>query len=105
MAGLGLFTVFSAGAKAGRAAERGLREATRIGQIALSALVAGGLIATVQWFVLARGAGGSPVVFGLVFGLPALLAGTTVARVLAVSILLHRSYGPHLRRGGRGVRR
>jgi len=83
LAFLGLLWTFSAGAKAGRAAERQLREMTRAGSVLLVTAIAAAVIVAIQWLVMRQ----SPATFTtlVVLGGPALLAGVTVARFAAVT--------------------
>jgi hypothetical protein len=83
LAGLGLLFVFTSGAKAGRRSERAVREVTRVGGNAVRMLVTAAVLVGVQWVALV--ATTEPVVWAVVLGLPALFAGTTVARLLAVT--------------------
>jgi Na+-driven multidrug efflux pump len=102
LAGLGLLAVFSSGAKAGRKSERAVREVTRIGGNAARMLVTAAVIVGVQWAALF--ATGDPVVWAVVLGLPALFAGTTVARLFAVTEVIRttgRVRGSGRRGGGR----
>jgi hypothetical protein len=96
LAFLGLLWTFSAGAKAGRAAERQFREATRVGSVLLATVVAAGVIVTVQWLVIRQ----NPATFAglVVLGVPALLAGMTVARLAAVTTVVRGSSRKGVRR-------
>jgi hypothetical protein len=86
---LGLLSVFAAGARAGRAAERQFREMTRIGRVLLGAVVSAGVIVGIQWLVL-RSNPATPGVL-IVLGVPGLLAGITVSRMAAVTDIRPRS--------------
>src|SRR3954451_8814921 len=102
LAGLGLLAVFTSGAKAGRNSERAVREVTRIGGNAVRMVVTAVVVVGVQWVALA--ATSDPVVWAVVLGLPALFAGTTVARLLAVTEVVRttgRVRGSGRRGGGR----
>ena len=96
LAFLGLLWTFSAGAKAGRAAERQFREMTRVGSVLLTTVITAAVIVGIQWLVMRQtpGAGAALVVLGV----PGLLAGVTVARLAAVTTTVRTS-------GRRGVRR
>jgi hypothetical protein len=102
LAGLGLVFVFRSGAKAGRNSERAVREVTRIGGNAVRMLVTAAVVVGVQWAALV--ATPDPVVWAVVLGLPALFAGTTVARLLAVTEVI-RTTGRVRGSGRRGGRR
>src|SRR4051812_45415854 len=102
LAGVGLLFIFASGAKAGRRSERAVREVTRIGGNAARMLVTAVVIVGVQWAALFTTA--DPVVWAVVLGLPALFAGTTVARLLAVTEVIRTTgkvRGSGRRRGGR----
>src|SRR5687767_8300438 len=83
LAGLGLVSIWTAGARAGRKGERAVREVTRMGGVALRTVLTAGVLVGVQWAALSLS--GDPVVWAVALGLPALFAGTTVARLLAVT--------------------
>ncbi|WP_037068406.1 hypothetical protein [Pseudonocardia acaciae] len=76
-------------------------ELRRMAGIALAAVVSAALITAVQWAVVSRMS--DPIVVGLVLGLPALLAGASVGRVLESTTWIRISGGG--RHGRRGVRR
>src|SRR3954447_21789377 len=113
LAGLGLLAVFTSGAKAGRNSERAVREATRIGGNAVRMGGTAAVVVGAQWAPAAGVAGGGwvalvapaePVVWAVVLELPALFAGTTVARLLAVTEVVRttgRVRGSGRRGGGR----
>jgi hypothetical protein len=84
LAALGGLWLFSAGAHAARGIERGMRQVSRTGQVAGLALVLGLVVAVVQWVVLTHIANPSLITLVLVLGVPAVLAGTTVARLVAL---------------------
>lgn len=80
-------------------------ELRRMAGIALTAVIAAVLITAVQWAVVTRI--GSPIALGLALGLPALLAGASVGRVLEATtwIRISGGRGRRSRRGRRAVRR
>lgn len=86
LAGLGLVSIWTGGARTGRKAERATREITRIGGNAGRALVIAAVIVAAQWAVVAWWP--TPLALGIALGLPALFAGTTLARLLAVTTLV-----------------
>lgn len=86
LAGIVLVSVFGSGARTGRKAERATREITRIGGNAGRALLVAALIVGVQWAVITWAP--YPIALAVALGLPALFAGTTVARLLAVTTVV-----------------
>jgi hypothetical protein len=105
LAGCGLLHIWSAGASAGRKAERRIRRVSRFGKVAGYAVVSGVVIGAVQWATVANST--EPALMGAVLGVPALLAGVTVGR-LCTAASLHRhagSTGTGRPAAGRGVRR
>lgn len=97
LAGLGLLHIWSSGIRAGRKVERQVREFTRLSQVAGGALISAVVIGGIQWAVVTHTAPSPVWVF--VLGAPALLAGVSVGRLLAVTTAVHSHYGR------RGVRR
>jgi uncharacterized oligopeptide transporter (OPT) family protein len=83
LAGLGMLMVWSSGARAGRRSERAVREVTRVSGALARTVVAAGVITGAQWAVVSLT--GSPVAWAVALGLPALFAGATVSRLLAVT--------------------
>lgn len=78
--------LISFGAKTGVKAARGAREVTRIGGSAGRTLLTAGVIVGVQWAVITLTT--SPLAWGVALGVPALFAGVTVARLLAVTTVI-----------------
>jgi hypothetical protein len=94
LAALGLLSIWTSGARTGRKAERAVREVTRLtGTVGRTLATAAGIVG-VQWVVLSLTT--HPVALGVVLGVPALFAGVTVARLLAVTEVVRT-----LPRGGR----
>lgn len=83
LAGVGVLTALGFARSASRRATRGLREATRATGSVVRTLVAAAVITGIEW-VVAISAHDWRVLVG-VLGLPALLAGRTVARMFAVT--------------------
>lgn len=77
-------------------------ELRRLAGIALAAVVSAVLITAVQWAVVTRIS--NPITVVLVLGLPALLAGASVGRVLEATTWIRIS-GRGARGGRRAVRR
>ena len=98
LAGLGLISIWTSGARTGRRSERAVREVTRIGGTAVRTIVTAGVLVSVQWAALSLT--GDPIIWAVTLGLPALFAGTTVARLLAVTEVI-RTIPRDARRGGR----
>jgi hypothetical protein len=87
LAGIGALAAFRSGARGGYKVARQTQEVTRMGGTLMRALATGGVIVTVQWGVLASTS--DPRAWGVVLGLPAVFAGATVARMFAVTELVH----------------
>jgi len=98
LAGLGLLSIWTSGARTGRTAERAVREVTRMGGVAARTLLTAAVVVGVQWAVLATTT--APAAIGVALGVPALFAGVTVARLLAVTQIV-RTLPRGNRRGGR----
>jgi len=94
---LGVLAAFRSGARAGSRVARQSREVSRMGGTLGRALACGAVITGVQWAVIVSTT--DPRAWGAVLGLPALFAGSALARVFVVTTVEHRS--TH----GRGVRR
>jgi hypothetical protein len=86
LAGLAMVSIWGSGARAGRKSERAVREVTRMTGTVGRTLAAAAVIVGAQWAVIALTA--DPVAIGFTLGLPALFAGTTVARLLAVTTVV-----------------
>jgi hypothetical protein len=91
LAAMGVLHIWTSGVKAGRKVEHQVREFTRVSRVASGALVAALVIAGVQWTVVTHSQPSAVWVF--VLGLPALLAGVTVGRLLAVTTVVYGGYG------------
>lgn len=98
LAGLGLVSVWTSGARAGKKTERAVREVTRIGGTAVRTVLTAAVLVGVQWATLSST--GDPVAWAVALGVPALFAGTTVARLLAVTEVI-RTLPRNARGGGR----
>lgn len=94
LAGLAMVSIWGSGARAGRKSERATRETTRMTGTAGRALVSAAVIVGAQWAVVALT--DDPIAIGIALGLPALFAGTTIARLLAVTEVVRT-----VNRGGR----
>lgn len=92
--GLCLLIVWASGRRSGRKSVKAIREVTRAGGTVVRSVVAGAVIVGLQWLVLRFG--GSTATW-VALGVPALLAGVTVARLFAVTEDVHTTR----RAGGR----
>jgi hypothetical protein len=101
LAVFGLLSVWSAGARTGRTMERQLRQVSRFGQVLGWSLMSAVVIGAGQWLTVTHTS--SPVVLAGVIGLPALLAGVTVGRMLTVTTFYWE--GPVNGRGSGRARR
>ncbi len=102
LAGLDAVMVWSSGARAGRRSERAVREVTRMSGAVTRTVLAAGVITGAQWAVVSLT--GSVTAWAVALGLPALFAGATVARLLAVTEVIRttgRVRGSGRRGGGR----
>lgn len=96
VAGIGALVAFRTGARGGYKVARQTQEVTRMGGTLARALATAAVLVTVQWGVLAYTS--DPRAWGVVLGLPAIFAGATIARMFAVTELVH---GDPARKGGR----
>jgi hypothetical protein len=96
LAALGVLWTFSAGAKAGRAAERQFREVTRAGSVLLTTVAAAAVIVGIQWLVMRHNPGPGAVL--VVLGVPGLLAGVTIARLAVVTTVVRGASRGRVRR-------
>ena len=98
LAGVGALVAFGAGARAAHRVTGQVREVTRMGGNLTRALASGGVIVGVQWAVLASTS--DPRAWAVVLGVPALFAGSAIARMFAVTEIIHgHQAGRH--KGGR----
>jgi len=86
LAVLGVVLTARAGTRRARRAVHGIREITRITASVLWMLTAAAVIVGVQWAVIATHP--APAVIAVVLGAPGLLAGLSVARLLAVTTVI-----------------
>ncbi len=94
LAGVGVLAAFRSGARGAYRVARQTQEVTRMGGNLVRALGTTVVIVGVQWVVVALTA--DPRAWGVVLGVPALFAGSAIARMFSVTELVH---------GGKGVRR
>lgn len=96
LVGVGAVAAFGAGARAAHRTTQHAREVSRMGGNLTRALATGAVIVGVQWVVVAYTA--DPRAWGVALGVPALFAGSAIARMFAVTEII---YGP----GSKGNRR
>jgi len=87
LAGLGVLAAFRSGARGAYKVARQTQEVTRMGGNLGRALGTTVFIVGVQWAVVSLTA--DPRAWGVVFGVPALFAGTAIARMFSVTELVH----------------
>ena len=86
LAGLGALVAFRSGARGAYRVARQTQEVTRMGATLARALAVGAVIVAVQWTVVRFTT--DPRAWGVVLGLPALFAGSAIARMFTVTDLL-----------------
>jgi len=91
LAGLGVLAAFRSGARGAYKVARQTQEVTRMGGNLARALGTAAVIVGVQWAVVAFTA--DPRAWGVVLGVPALFAGSAIARMFSVTELVHASKG------------
>jgi uncharacterized membrane protein len=98
---LGALWAFNSGAKAGRTIERRSREISRTGQVLLTSGLVGAVIAVTQWVVMTHVVGPSFGTVALVLGVPGLLAGITVGRLVTITTTIEDASHGARRKGTR----
>ena len=96
LAGLGALVAFRSGARGAYKVAKQTQEVTRMGGNLTRALLTGAVIVGIQWAVVAFTT--DPRVWGVVFGVPALFAGTAIARMFSITELVHTRHGKEGRR-------
>jgi hypothetical protein len=94
VAGLGVLAAFRSGARSAYRVARQTQEVTRMGGNLARAFGTAAVIVGMQWVVVTFTS--DPRAWGVALGVPALFAGSAIARVFSVTELAH---------GSRGVRR
>jgi hypothetical protein len=94
LAGLGVLAAFRSGARSAYRVARQTQEVTRMGGNLARAFGTAAVIVGMQWVVVTFTS--DPRAWGVALGVPALFAGSAIARVFSVTELAH---------GSRGVRR
>jgi hypothetical protein len=96
LAGLGVITAFRSGARGAYKVARQTQEVTRMGGNLGRALGTTVVIVAIQWAVVTFTADWRA--WGVALGIPALFAGSVIARMFSVTEIVHST-------SGRGVRR
>ncbi len=91
VAGLGVLAAFRSGARGAYKVARQTQEVTRMGGNLARALGTTAVIVGVQWLVVAFTT--DPLAWGVALGVPALFAGSAIARMFSVTELVHGSKG------------
>ncbi len=91
LAGLGALAAFRSGARGAYQVARQTQEVTRMGGNLGRALGTAVVIVGIQWVVVAFTA--DPRAWGVALGVPALFAGSVIARMLSVTEIVHGSKG------------
>ncbi|MGH8918313.1 MAG: hypothetical protein ACRD0H_08255 [Actinomycetes bacterium] len=91
LAGLGVLAAFRSGARGAYTVARQTQEVTRMGGNTARALATAGVIVGVQWAVVAFTT--DPRAWGVALGVPALFAGSVIARLFSVTEIVHSSKG------------
>jgi uncharacterized oligopeptide transporter (OPT) family protein len=91
LAGLGVLAAFRSGARGAYKVARQTQEVTRMGGNLARALGTAVVIVGVQWAVVAFTS--DPRAWGVALGVPALFAGSVIARMFSVTELVHASKG------------
>ena len=91
LAGLGVVAAFRSGARGAYKVARQTQEVTRMGGNLGRALGTTVVIVGVQWAVVAFTA--DPRAWGVALGVPALFAGSVIARMFSVTEIVHSSKG------------
>ena len=91
LAGLGVLAAFRSGARSAYRVARQTQEVTRMGGNLARALGTTAVIVAVQWAVVTFTS--DPRAWSVVLGIPALFAGSAIARMFSVTELVHSSKG------------
>jgi hypothetical protein len=87
LAGLGVLAAFRSGARGAYRVARQTQEVTRMGGNLARALGTAAVIVGVQWAVVSVTS--DPRAWGVALGVPALFAGSAIARMLSVTEVIH----------------
>ena len=91
LAGLGVMAAFRSGARGAYKLARQTQEATRMGGNLARALGTAAVIVGIQWAVVVFTS--DPRAWGVALGVPALFAGSVIARMFSVTEIMHGSKG------------
>ena len=91
LAGLGVMAAFRSGARGAYKVARQTQEATRMGGNLARALGTTVVIVGIQWAVVAFTT--DPRAWGVALGVPALFAGSVIARMFSITEIVHGSKG------------
>jgi hypothetical protein len=91
LAGLGVMAAFRSGARGAYKVARQTQEATRMGGNLARALGTAAVIVGVQWAVVAFTT--DPRAWAVALGVPALFAGSVIARMFSVTEIVHGNKG------------
>ncbi|MGH3774221.1 MAG: hypothetical protein ACRDRR_00560 [Pseudonocardiaceae bacterium] len=91
VAGLGVLAAFRSGARGAYRVARQTHEVTRMGGNLGRALGVAAVIVGVQWAVVSVTS--DPRAWGVALGVPALFAGSVIARMFSVTEMVHDSRG------------
>ncbi len=91
LASLGALAAFRSGARGAYRVARQTQEVTRMGGNLARALGTAAVIVGIQWAVVAFTS--DPRAWGVALGVPALFAGSVIARMLSVTEIVHGSKG------------
>jgi hypothetical protein len=87
LAGVGILAAFRSGARSGHRLARHSQEVTRMGGNLLRALGTAAFIVAVQWVVVLFTT--DPRAWAVALGVPALFAGSAIARMFSVTEIIH----------------
>jgi hypothetical protein len=91
LAGLGVMAAFRSGARGAYKVAKQTQEVTRMGGTLARALGTTVVIVGIQWAVVAFTT--DPRAWGVALGVPALFAGSVIARMFSVTEIVHGSKG------------
>ncbi len=87
LAGLGVIAAFRSGARSAYRVARHTQQVTRMGGNLVRALGTAAVIVGMQWAVVSLTT--DPRIWGVALGVPALFAGSAIARLFSVTEMLH----------------
>lgn len=90
---IGAFSLWRAGRSSARKSMKGVREVTRMTANLVRLVLATAIIAFVQWLVVVKI--GNTTATWIALLVPALLAATTIVRLMAITEIVHTTKGGH----------